>query len=441
MKKIENSPLRNAYSAFASGFTMIELLIAMIIGLLGTIVIFTVYQNAEGFKRTTVAAGDAQTGGAVALFSIEQYIRTSGSGITTTNEAKLKGSNSTVQPNLLLGCPLLPNPNGVLGLVTSVGATATPVAPVRIIDGSQLAGGLAGTSDVLVIMGGNADIATSPTAAGVVAGGATTVTDAGNLLGWRVAAPPRLADIALFTQGGNVPGATVSNSPCTLNRILSVSTPTGSGVLNLTLPIPAGANYATKTNIHDVGPTPYFLTLSVNAQQELVESSFVPLLTREGVGQARVVQRVLAEGIVNIQAQYGIDDDLNDSISAWVEPTGIWANVSAVVKPGVPQLGVPAINKIKAIRLAILARAQQYEAPDKTTLACNATPTRATWPLLPGIPATGSGANLAAALPAGADILPALILPAVTPNGDWRCFRYRRFETIIPMINMVRSPL
>jgi type IV pilus assembly protein PilW len=423
-----------------SGFTMIELLIAMVIGLLGTIVIFTVYQNAEGFKRTTIAAGDAQTNGAVALYSIEQYVRTSGSGITTTNEAKLAGSSSTVQPNLLLGCPLSPDPGiGTGAAVTSIGAVPTPVAPIRILDGSQLSGGIAGTSDVLVIMGGNADIATNPTQAALVASGATVIGGAKNLLGWRSASVGRPADIALFAQKGL---GTISNSPCTLRRILSTSSNSGTGTINLVLPLPSTANYAPATNVHDVGPTPYFLSIGVNAQQELVETSFLPGLTGEGVGLARITQRVLADGIVNIQAQYGIDDNLDDVIDAWVEPTGNWANVAGIVRPNTPLPGVPAINKIKAIRIAIVARSQQYEAPDRTTTLCNATPATPVWrrPLAAST-AQGSGANASLAYPQSADILPTLSLAGASPNGDWQCFRYRRFETIIPVINMVRSPL
>jgi type IV pilus assembly protein PilW len=449
MKKISKFYSGDLIIRVELGFTMIELLIAMIIGLLGTIVIFTVYQNAEGFKRTTVAAGDAQTSGAVALYSLEQYIRTSGSGMVTTNEAQLIGSTSSVQPNLLLGCPLLDNPNVGLGkAVTSVGVTATPIAPVRIIDGSLLLGGVAGTSDVLVIMSGNADVATNPTNAGPVVGSASSIAGASNLLGWRPATaaippyPARRADIALLTEAGGV--GTVSGSPCVLRRITNTAAVAGVGnVINFASALPGGTNFPTRTNLHDVGPTPYFISIGVNAQQQLVETSFLPGLTGEGVGANRIAERVLADGIVNMQAQYGIDNDLNDTIDAWMEPTGNWSNVSAVVRPGsvATVSTVAAINKIKAIRIAVLARSQQYEAPNRTTGLCDATPLPANWFLLPLIGSQGSGANASAAYPRSGDILPVVSLAGASPNGDWQCFRYRRFETIIPIINMVRSPL
>jgi type IV pilus assembly protein PilW len=455
MKRILNLPPRGSISQTQSGFTLIELLVATIIGLLGTIVIFTVYQNAEGFKRTTIAAGDAQTSGAIALYTLEQYIRTSGSGITTTNEVQLApGPTGAVQPNLLLGCSLVPPPNvGAGSAVTSVGTTATPIAPVRIVDGSLLAGGIAGTSDVLVIMSGNADIATNPTrAAGPVIAGALSVSGLSNLLGWRAASPAaapfaaRRADIALFADAGTGATVNISASPCALRRIVSTQPVPGVGnTMNLALALPPGAAYPTSSiAIHDVGPTPYFISIGVNALQELVETSFLPGLTGEGNGAGRVTTRVIAEGIVNIQAQYGIDNDLNDTIDAWVEPTGTWSNVSAVVRPGSVATAstVSAINKIKAIRLGVLARSQQYEAPNRTTGLCSAaTDVPATWQILPASPAQGSGPSASIAYPAGPSIRPTLLLSGASPNGDFLCFRYRRFETIIPIINMVRSPL
>jgi hypothetical protein len=41
------------------------------------------------------------------------------------------------------------------------------------------------------------------------------------------------------------------------------------------------------------------------------------------------------------------------------------------------------------------------------------------------------------------DILPVVIssAPSNAANADWRCFKYRRFENIIPVLNMIRSQL
>jgi type IV pilus assembly protein PilW len=434
------------------GVTMIELLVAMVIGLLGTIVIFTVYQNAEGYKRTTVSAGDAQSNGAIALFSLERYIRTAGSSLTSTNEAQT-GTPTPPRPNLLLGCPLFGFP--VPGVVTGPnGAASTPIAPVRIIDGSRLAGGVASTSDVIVIMAGNADIATNPTLAGPVLAGVNAINNVGNTYGWRTASttPPRLADIALFVQNtaGGAGAPSISTVPCSARRITTLTT-TIPGVMNLAAATPA-VSYAPSTNIHNLGPNPYFLSIRVDpATQQLVQDDFTLMLT---TGAATPVTTVLADGIINIQAQYGIDNNQDDTIDLWVEPTGnLWGNVVGINAPAaLPRPGPEpaAINQIKAIRLAVLARSVHYEPPNRITDVCDATPTPTSpapggiWPLLPRVPLVGAPVVAGAPIqPQGADILPAIIAstPANAANANYQCFRYRTFETVIPVLNMLRSPL
>ncbi len=423
------------------GVTLIELLVAMIIALLGIIVIFTVFQNAEGYKRTTIAGGDAQTNGALSIFAIERYVRTAGSAITTTNESQLSSSSSPPRANLLLGCPLFgfPNPTVVTG---PAGAPTTPVAPVRIVDGGQLAGGTPATSDVLVIMAGNADLATNPTPAAPLLVGSTAVTNVVNTFGWRAASGTRMGDIALFVQSATTAAATISAMPCSARRIQGMSTATGTGTMNLAGAAAVSYN-APSTNIHNIGPTPYFLSIGVNAQQQLVQTNFSPLLTGEGAA----VQTVLADGIINLQAQYGIDTNQDDVVDAWVEPTGVWRNPTAVNAPATPSNaaapGPPAINQIKAIRLAILARAVQFEPPNRRlpTPACDITPIPVGGQdfLLPAAPVTAGSL----ALPQGVDILPAIIAsgPSAAIDSNWQCFRYRRYETVIPVLNMIRSPL
>ncbi len=451
------------------GVTLVELLVAVVIGLLGTIVIFTVYKGADGFKRTTVGLGDAQLNGAVSLFTIERYIRTSGSSLATTNEVTFNSAtgaiSTVVRPNLLLGCPLFGFP--VASVVTGPnGALTTPIAPVRIIDGSLLAGGAAGASDVIVIMSGNADITTNPTAAGIVPGGSVAIPNVDNVYGWREPSAGRLGDVALMVLATKDGTKRVSNIPCAARRISAIAgnvvppstVKTGSGTFTLASGNPS-ATFTPDSNIHNLGPNPYFISIGVNARQELVETNFTRMLTGES---ATPDVRVIADGIISMQAQYGIDNFTplppvlattisDDNVDQWVEPTGIWANPTDVDDKRTPILSGPvpaaAITRIKAIRIAVLARSAHFEPPNRNlaTPICEATPTRATWPLLPAVAAVNTGTEItsAPAKPASADSLPFVIAssPSNSADANWRCFRYRVFETTIPVINMIRSSL
>src|SRR5712691_11656289 len=72
------------------GFSMVELLVAMLIGLIGMIIIFQVFEVSESIKRTTTSGGDAQQNGAVALYVIEHDLRNAGMGF---NVAPFAGCN------------------------------------------------------------------------------------------------------------------------------------------------------------------------------------------------------------------------------------------------------------------------------------------------------------------------------------------------------------
>src|SRR6202795_1328786 len=66
------------------GFSMVELLVAMLIGLIGMIIIFQVFEVSEGIKRTTTSGGDAQQNGVIALYTMERDFKNAGMGFNDT---------------------------------------------------------------------------------------------------------------------------------------------------------------------------------------------------------------------------------------------------------------------------------------------------------------------------------------------------------------------
>ncbi len=108
--------------------------------------------------------------------------------------------------------------------------------------------------------------------------------------------------------------------------------------------------------------------------------------------------------IVNIQAQYGVSDTAGDNkVTAWVNPVGTWAEGALTEADR---------TRIKAVRVAVVARNGLLE---KT--------------------------NVTAAAPiAWADTLgSAAPLIDLTADADWQRYRYRVYETIIPLRNMIWS--
>lgn len=63
------------------GFTITEIMVAVAIGLIGTLIVFKSLDNSHSVTRNVTGGSDAQTTGALALYSMERDVRQAGYGI------------------------------------------------------------------------------------------------------------------------------------------------------------------------------------------------------------------------------------------------------------------------------------------------------------------------------------------------------------------------
>lgn len=68
-----------------AGFSLVDVMVGMVLGLIGTIIIFQVFEASERVKRTTTSGGDAQQNGVAALFALERGVRQAGYGINSSD--------------------------------------------------------------------------------------------------------------------------------------------------------------------------------------------------------------------------------------------------------------------------------------------------------------------------------------------------------------------
>jgi type IV pilus assembly protein PilW len=109
---------------------------------------------------------------------------------------------------------------------------------------------------------------------------------------------------------------------------------------------------------------------------------------------------VTAPGIVNLQAQYGVSGTATSNlVTSWVDASGTWASPSVADR-----------KRIKAIRIAVVARSAKMEPANVTTAALTS------W--------------------VGSSTAPTIDLSA---DANWQKYRYRVFETIIPLRNVIWS--
>lgn len=345
-----------------TGLGLVEILVALVLGLLTTLVIMQVFTLFERDKRTTTGSADAQTSGAIALYTIGRDLQLAGYGLLPATDSPLECDPS----------PQIDHDNNA----ATPGITLTPVT---ITDG----GVGVGATDAIDIRFGSSPIGGIPTVISALFD--TTVTIPNNL-GCQV------GDIALVVSGSNCAATRVTGpTDIATPPVLSDPPDRTHVTLESAAGVSAGANLA---------------CLGTWSRQVYAVNN----------GNLTLNGTPIISGIVNLQAQYGVANTADSNQVA------LWVN--AVATGGVPW-DAPTVqqrNRIKAVRIAVVARNSQYE-KEEVTAACSSTteanPTGlCAW--------SGSVAS-----------------PAPTVNlsndPDWQHYRYRVYETVIPLRNVIWS--
>ena len=111
-------------------------------------------------------------------------------------------------------------------------------------------------------------------------------------------------------------------------------------------------------------------------------------------------QAEIAANVVNLQAQYGITDGASNDVRSWVDATAGWQNPSAVL-----------VTRIRAIRFAVAVRSTTKEPLMDDAGACATTTAAPTsWPDAPALD--------------------------LSPDPDWRCYRYQVYASTVPLKNV-----
>jgi type IV pilus assembly protein PilW len=364
------------------GFTLIEVMVGLVIGMLGTLIVAQAFTNNEARKRATTSTADAQANGAIALYMLERDTKAAGWGMAA-------GGNSYAGCTTIHAyCDDSATCGGVEGPLTNVN-----FAPVLITDG--------GTGpDTLAIQ-----YFADPNLSSSLPTGSTNLRrkmpqQSAEL---DVANPAACmeGDLALVAQLGN----------CTVMKITEVQEQASRlqhnsgahGEYN-----PDGSFYTTHNwPKYDVGASvtcfkpandgPVFRKVySVNAANRELQRS-------DNSQSPVVANELVMPEVVDLQAEYGVAPPKNQVIDTWV---------SAADKDWISP--TPADwKRIKAVRVALVTRASQYERP-AAGASCSATTSLASsW-----------GAINTEKYP-----------------SDWGCYRYRVFETVIPLRNVIWGQL
>lgn len=363
------------------GLTLIEVMIGMVIGLIGIIVITQVYLVNESYKRSTTGAGGAQVNGSIALYTLERDLRMAGYGIASSDA---------------LGCGQIQYYyNGTYSSPPGGASGALPpmvLAPVVITDGG-------GGPDTITVMYSTDAERIVPATLSKSMPTASAELNLDNPTGFS----DNPGDLIILSQGG----------VCTLMQVTQVQVsalklqhnPGSTALWN-----PAGGGslfpaYSQGASVFNLG-RPLVNTYSISSSSLRLLSMFTASATTVVPGYNATPVSLISD-IVDLQAQYGKDNGVNN---------GTVTNASYTANDGivdsydtVTPATAAAWQQVLSVRIGVLARSQNYEKPEPAGSACTATTAAPTW----------DGGTFA------------------VPGGIPSCYKYRAFETVVPLRNMI----
>lgn len=157
-----------------AGFSLVELMVAMVIGLMTTLAIFQSYAANEDRKRTTTSGSEGLQEGIFALASLQRAVTNAGYNLTVVSDPGYMSPVRVITPggNYALSNTNPPRPEFHLGCNFNHGMAAFRMAPLTATDGAD---GFA--SDTLTIFSGSSPNVPLPVPAetGGLAAGSSTI--------------------------------------------------------------------------------------------------------------------------------------------------------------------------------------------------------------------------------------------------------------------------
>lgn len=346
------------------GFTLIEMMVGIVIALVGSLVIFQTVIVSDSRSRTTTSGGEAQMTGVLAMYNLERDIRLAGMGFGTA-------------PWQVMGCHPVVTDTRRAGLAFD---PLLRLAPVQIIHSDT-------APDEIRVFYGNSSFFVD---AQPFQAAAATVIRAQRRYGFQT------GDLVVMAGAF---GTKTGSAPCKLVQITKnddadeVTLEHGTAqYANFYTNSPQNANFNVAGADAAFDGKPGLLFNLGNGPRvnrwSIAGSRVLQWRDELAVATGTPVDFQVADGVIDLKAQYGVDSDRDGVVDSWTFDDPVdWTTV-------------------RAVRVAVLVRSAQSE-PGQVT------PAAPKW----------SGGDFGMS----------------NGNGivDWRTYRYRVYEREIPLRNMV----
>ena len=368
------APRRSPPDGRMQGFTIIEIMIGLAIGLLTLLAIYQLFSTSEGRRRTTSAVSQAQTAGSLALFAIERDIRSAGLGFAGMDSA-------------YLGCEV----QAYKRTGRDPAQYTFPLMPVQIVSGNELrvltgsspnmfigARYSASASGVFTMERSNAGFQAGDVAVG------TSDTDPSKCLLMEVTAG---AGSSITGPGG------VAEEDPTVRHMTS-----GYTSFYTAASVTPERNGGTSVDMLDGGATSlgegWLFSLGNQPTRNVWRVKDSQLMRYNFLDETDTKSVAVAEDVLQMVAEYGFDKDGSGKIDKEDEWTSSDADLVATK-----------LGRLMAVRVAILVRSSQYEREAVTSAAPK-------W-------ANGSKSF------------------EMGTGDEWPHYRYRVYESVIPLRNTI----
>ena len=370
-----------------AGLSLVEIMVGVLIGMIGIIVIFQMLATSEERKRTASAGSDVQVTGIIGLTTLERDVREAGYGFSSA------AYDTGITP--VMGCTVNAYDNG-----RPTAAFTYRLTPIQIIQGAGTA------SDTVIVLRGSGG--TFP-AAHVF----TESTDTSKKTRGRAGISPR--DVLLV-------GRTTPTLDCITIEVTDTSDAdaltirNNQGSYNYTVYLPDGSTSTESRIARHNNPAPpvnfsagYLFNLGNSPRRNIwtVQNGRLQvtndLLYQDTDGNGANDPVEVADNVITLQAEYGVDANNNGRVE-----TGEWTTTD-------PATTIAWAN-VLAVRVGLLVRSGQFERTPVTTTVPSWTGGQF---VIANLDGSSSGSS-----------------PA-DPANNWRHYRYRVYETVIPLRNML----
>ena len=360
------------------GFSLIELLVGLVVGLIASAAIIQTLGSYEAQKRTTAAGSEAQENGLVALAQLQQDVHNAGAGLSDPWAFDCVRARTFSFSSLAAG----PIPNFTFAPVVVTTTALTTASDTIEINSGDLLGGLPSFT----------------TASQTASTDDLTVSRLDNFA---------VGDVMIVMQAGDTGDCAVMQVSATTLATHTIKHDQSIGIYNVNGSSGAGwPNFTTGSRVMNPKQIASRTYRIVNGNLELVQS--ILGLTPSAVTYS------LVHNVVFMKAQYGVAPvGGNQSVNQWVSANG---DFDADTLPDHPEHR----KRIKAVRIAVVTRSAKMEPANVTSPCTNVSGQVNNGPCAWRDSATS----------------PAPIID-LSADPDWQRYRYKVYQTVVPLRNVL----